>query len=110
MNKVSSLIAALRLIKDRYEWSIEGGSVVCKLKGSRAAAIEPMVALARTAFGRPGLRRVYGRWANLPPFEYQNFWDFVKGCRRPGRRMHSARQRWVRKLVVEIVGLGACDE
>lgn len=110
MHKVSTLIAALRQIKDRYEWEIEGGNVVCKLKGSRARAIEPMVALARVGLGRPGLRRVYGRWANLPPFEYQNFWDFVKGCRRPGRRQHSARQRWVRKLVCEVVGLGANDE
>lgn len=110
MNKVSSLLAELRRVKDRYEWSIEGGSIVCKLRGSRARGVEPMVALARVAFGRPGLRRVYGRWANCPPFDYQNFWDFVKGCRRPGRRMHSSRQRWVRKLVADVVGLGACDE
>lgn len=110
MYKISQLLSTLRTIKDRYEWSIVGGSVVCKLKGSRGRPIEPMVALARLAFGRPGLRRVYGRWANLPPFGYENFWDFVRGCRRPGRRQHTPRQRWVRKLVVQTVGLGACDE
>lgn len=108
--KISQLIAELKVIKDRYDWSIEGGNVVCKLKGSTARPIEPMVALARVFFDRPGLRRVYGRWANLPPFDYENFWAFVKGCRRPGRRQQTGRQRWVRKLVVQTVGLGACDE
>jgi hypothetical protein len=107
---ISEMLSILRKLKGRYNWALERGGIVCRLKGSRTRGIEPIVALARVIFNRPRLLRMSNRWARLAPFDHENFWAFVWACR-PRRRLGmSPRERWIRKLVMKVVELSPCDE
>lgn len=106
MLKLSDLFNALREVKDKYDWSIDGGNIRCRRKRSRAAGtIEPIMAIIREVTGNNRLRRFRGGLP-YPMVSIQvNLTCFVRACRRPGRRGHDPRQRHARVIISKILGL-----
>lgn len=121
--KFSDLLKILLTIKDRYEWFFDGGRIRCRMRGRRAMPLT--VAVMRVLLGRPNLRLARNNsWASpMMPIQFvephrsalawtsnwsQNYWDFMYACAQ--RRETTARQRWMRKLIIQTLGLGADDE
>jgi len=107
---VAHLLRALREVKDRYQWSLDGGTISGRLSARARRGIEPIVAIMRVVHNRPGLRSSRMRGMSCFPLDPNNFRDFTRACKRPGRRQHSPRQKWIRKLVSRELGLEPNDD
>jgi hypothetical protein len=139
MNKISEYFAALRKVKDRYNWTVEGGRIVARPKRNPGtSAVSAYVVAMREVYQNPRLRsdrniarryEVRPRYGYGPEFVVQSSTGTL-GLRLPAenrpfhqenhaaarlacrglRNCNTSRRRWVREMTLKLVGISGETE